>query len=174
MSEELPVEFNEVEPAEVPVKLDAKAQRKKERLELLATYPELGSKVLKIKAKDLAAIGRQIELVGTKKVGLGSLAVSNEAAVENMMKCAEYVKMLEAKGFDGCPDAIIAILQLQKQLGDQLIEVAQTYLDADKQIGNGKAEKPASLVFPSGQSMVIAVNSKPKEKEEPIDKQLTE
>ena len=171
MSDELPVEFNEGAQTSVEVKLDAKAQRKKDRLEMLAMYPELGSKVLKVNAKALASIGKQIELLGVKKIGLGSLAASNEAAITNLIKCDEYAKKLEADGATPCPDSMIAILQLQKQFGDQLIEVAKTYLNVDKLTGNGNSDKPMSLAFPSGTQMVVAVNSK---KVESVDKQLPE
>lgn len=174
MSDELPVEFNEGQATSVPVQLDEKAQKKKERLELLAMYPELGSKVLKVKAKDLAAIGKQVELVGVKKVGLGSLAVSNEMVLANFLKCDAHAQKIEASGTACCDETIIAIRQLQKQFGDQLIEIAKTYLDVDKHAGNGKADKPLSMVFPSGQPMVVAINSSPKEKVDQVEKQLPE
>ena len=164
MADELPVDFNEAEPTSVPVVLDERAQRKKEKLDMLAMYPELGSKVLKVKAKQLSSIGKNIETLGVKKIGLGSLAAYNEAALVNFLECGEYAKKLEDEKGCECAEQIIAFRQLQKQFGDQLIEVAQTYLDVDKQSGNGKSDKPLSLVFPSGQPMVVAVNSKPIEK----------
>lgn len=169
MSDELPVDFTPGEQTSVPVQLDEAAQKKKERMEMLAMYPELGSKVLKVKARALASIGKQIETMGVKKIGLGSLAAANEAALANLINCNEYANKLLDE--NGCPETIIAIRQLQKQFGDQLIEVAQTYLDADKNAGGANTDKPLSMVFPSGQQMVVAINSK---KVDEVDKQIQE
>ena len=148
--DDIPVEFQ---------KQPAKHPKKKEKLAIAnaQAFAQFGVQVLRVKARVLAALGKEAEQCGIKQIGHGKILLASdnaEAAINTLGGIVE--KLLTAAP---TPDyaMVVEIMRLQKEFNGQLILTAQSHFAIDKQPSNGLAANSVTVAYPSGSPVMVGI-----------------
>lgn len=160
----LGVTFSEDGKASVSIKLGDSAKRrqlrletKRQELEEAALYNSIDSKVFKVKAKTMAAIGTYADKLGIKKIGHGRIFVAGEYADSAIGYLDGLVQELRNSDVGCPPEILVDLIQLKLGFTKVLIDSGESHLKADRMVdGDGKG-KGSFLAFPAGQSIMVAV-----------------
>lgn len=163
MNEPIPADFDAGAPENIPVKLDALALKKQKKAEELAeakAFGQFGVKVMKIKAKAKAVLGKYADGLGIKNIAHGRIFLAGEHASEFIEQMDAIIKDLQSKVPSCDPEVIATFIRLKLDANKQLLESGEAHLRADRFAVPVNEAGMTNVSFPAGQSMVIATGSK--------------
>lgn len=159
----VPVQYDPGSKTDLPIKIDPKTAKKlavklKKASESAdaKTAELLGSKVIRIKTKHLAKLGKYAGSMGIKDIGHGRLLSIGSNADKSIAVCDAIVHELLTSG-ECDPDFLIAVMQLKRDFNSQLIDIATSHLKADKSGSGDSYDAKIVATFPCGQPGMIAV-----------------
>ena len=167
----LPVTFSpeSLVAAQVPIALDAKAEKKlklqkararmSERLAEAKMYEKFGGKVLEISARTEKKIGDSLTAMGLRSIGHGKVFITGESAMLAIAECDKLIAELRSQSPPATPGDIIDILQVKLAFSRLMLETGEALIKSTTPVapeGNGKS---LTLAFPPNQNMAIAVQS---------------
>lgn len=166
MKSEIEVKFEAPTLMDVPVELkaDPKKPKQKDRRAMAdaAAFVKFGVQVIRVKARVLAALGKEAEQCGIKQIGHGKILLASDNAELAISKLGQIVDKLMK---EPAPDysIVVEIMGLQREFNAQLIRSAEAHFSADKQpfiippSGTGGITVP----YPAGAPVMIAVGKSP-------------
>ena len=161
MKSVLPATFEATVIDDLPIELKPppskpKAQHKKAIAEAQA-WAKFGVQVLRIKAKVLAALGREAENAGIKQIGHGKILVASDNAETAISKLGGIVDKLLIQ--EPGPDypLVLEIMRLQREFNAQLLKTAEAHFSADRQPSNGTDGKSINIPYPAGAAIMVGV-----------------
>jgi len=155
----LPVTFDPPEDLPVELKTAVKAPVKtKKAVNQALTFARFGVQVLRVKARALAALGKEAENSGIKQIGHGKILVASDNAETAIARLGIIVdKMLKDKS-NVDYETILEIMRLQKEFNSQLIKAAEAHFNADKlPAPPGMPNGGITMPFPAGAPVMIGV-----------------
>jgi len=166
MSEQIPTEFNSDTKVSVPIIPDLATQRRQRRQERKAMraaeanqFQKFGMGLMKVKIKNLAALGLDIDKLGIKHVGHGKIAVSGDNAQNCIEDLIDIVHELRSRNPPADPAIIIEAMALLKGFNEQVMESGKSHINATKQVEQGNTGSTLTIPFPAGAPMVIGLSS---------------
>lgn len=170
MKSEIPVKFETPVLDELPVLLKkdaAPAKPKPKARKAMAdvqAFSKFGVQVLRVKAKVLAALGKEAQACGIKQIGHGKILLTSDNAEEAIAKVGSIVdKMLKQPNPDY--DTVLEFMRLQHEFNGQLLKTAEAHFNADRQPVVLPQQPPGLTVpFPPGSAVMIGPGKVPTEK----------
>lgn len=162
MKSDLPVTFEPPVLEQLPIELlpkkalKAKSPMKKAMADAQA-FAKFGVQVLRVKARVLAALGKEAEQCGIKQIGHGKILLASDNAEAAITKLGGIVEELLGKQPGPDYSLILEIMRLQREFNAQLIATAQAHLLVDKQPGFGPAGNSITVAYPSGSPVMVGV-----------------
>jgi hypothetical protein len=144
-------------------KSTAKEAAQKRRNELQAQLAEatmyslLGSKVLKLSAKTMKAIGGSMDGLGIQHIGHGRIFLAGETALNSIAACDKTLEELKAREPACDPYAIVGVLKVKNEFARLLLESGVEHIKATKQIASAPPGQNLNVLFPPNSAMAITV-----------------
>lgn len=171
----LPVATRPEPPQPVLIKLDARAKAKlrkrklEEQLAEAQAFQRVGSKIIRIKERSLAKIGKEMEEMGIKRVEHGRIAYVADNASKLLVECDHKLEEMQANNPALEPEVIVTMMRLQLEFNQQILETAEAHLRAEKQITVAPSANNLSIPFPVGQPMLVSVSPMQQKEQKAIE-----
>lgn len=164
----VPINWQEDDPISLQVTLSEKLAKQKARQQIALAeaqaFKQLGSAVIKVKAKTHAALGKYADKIGIKSIGLGRILLAGDNADSAFAELDDIIRQLMTSDPPTPPDVIASFVQLKRDFNRQLMESGEAYIRADKSPSEDNKGNSLSLPFPAGSQLAVAIGpSKPKE-----------
>lgn len=170
-AEELPVLFGQEVGSLVPIKPDKNAKKRfNKSLAEAAAFAKFGARVIRIKTDAYALTGAHLRMLGVKDIGHGKLLSSSEHADDSIAVLDDIVQQLLKKGLDADHKLVLEVMQLKKEFNKQLIETANSHINADKQLPGVPMVGGPNIAFPAGTPLVVAIGKPPPQSVEDTSK----
>jgi hypothetical protein len=167
MKSELPVTFEPPKLEELPIELKAVASPKKPKpkdrkaMAEAQAFAKFGVQVLRVKARVLAALGREAEQCGIKQIGHGKILLASDNAEAAISKLGGIIDGLLAQEPGPDYELVLEVMQLQKEFNGQLIKTAEAHFNADKQPMAPPMNNNINIPYPAGTAVMIGVGKVP-------------
>lgn len=129
----------------------------KQSLAQARLYEQFGSRVLRLKAKTQAALGKDVEELGVKRIGHGKILMASDFAEEAIARISLVIMQLQQRDPPCDPDILVDLMQLQRDFNKQLLETGQAHIDAEKMVPAQIDNSINLRTFPAGTPMVVAI-----------------
>lgn len=161
---DLPVtfQFQPLEDLEI-VKATPKAKKKANAaLAEAQIFAKFGVHALRVKARVLAALGKEADEAGIRHIGHGKIIVASdnaESAIKKLGDIAVDVLSTPQSEESPAPDykLVLDIMRLQKEFNQQIINTAQVHLEGSRPDPKEKEGNSLSVPYPSGSPVMIAI-----------------
>lgn len=167
MKSEIPVTFESPQLEPLPIELKAVAQpqkpkpKDKKALAEAQAFAKFGVQVLRVKARVLAALGKEAESCGIKQIGHGKILIAAENAEAAISRLGVIIDGLLKKDPVDYP-LILEVMQMQKEFNSQIIKTAEAHFSADKQpVHIHPAVNGINIPYPAGAPIMIGVGKVP-------------
>lgn len=138
----------------------APTKRQKRAMSDAAAFAKFGVHPLKLKASTIQALGKELDEAGMKHLGNGRVVVASEHADTFIDRFGKMIDKMACKE-DPDYDKIIEMGRLIREFNQQLLASGEIHLRVAK-AGLPVDPSGASVAFPAGTPLMIAVGSTPK------------
>jgi len=165
MKSEIPVKFEPPVLSDVPIELKTSPKKPKPKdkkaMADAQAFAKFGVQVLRVKARVLAALGKEAEECGIKSIGHGKILLASDNAENAIVKLGTIVDNLMTQ--QPAPDygLVLEIMQLQREFNSQLIKTAEAHFNADKQPYMPSQPNGVLIPYPPGAAVMVGVGKSP-------------
>lgn len=164
-SETLPVKFEPPQLEPVPIELSGApkppTRKLKKAMAEAQAFARYGVQVIRVKARVLAALGKEAEACGIKQIGHGKILLASDYAEVAIAKLGGIVDKLLKVQPSPDHELILEIMRLQREFNAQLIKTAEAHFDADKQPSSGPTMTGITIPYPPGAPVMVGVGKPP-------------
>lgn len=131
-------------------------ERRQEKLAEEEAWASLGCKLMRVTKRTQAKLGKHLQGLGIKKLGLYKLVVSGDKAEEAIAEIEETIQKLLLRTDPPTPASEISALQhLKLECIKEMRASAQAHFDADK-AASEVGQHELRMAFPAGTQMAFA------------------
>jgi hypothetical protein len=127
------------------------------------TFEQFGMKVIRVKAKAEAAIGKYAQQMGIKQMGHGKVVIVGDIAREAIDTITDIIEEMRARVPPCDPEIILELLQTQRDFSRLLLDTGQAHLQADRNANAASDAGKIAIPFAQGTPLMVAIGKSPTE-----------